>query len=304
MVDQLRPAGSVKPRRSIPVLAAIVVLMVGVAALGSFVTLRQLDTAIANDNRPRLDSARATFDLLRARALEEMRGQGRILVEDPRLKSTLNTDGIDEATVADILRDLGKLRGTGMLVVLKPEGRVLAEAGAPELRGLDLSASSVVKNAQASNETGIGSWVIGNKIIDIAISAVRFDTTVIAYLVVGQTIDQSLLKAVGTATGVGIGIAIGTDWAVASDDKLKTFTQLAQNTGAASQLFEADGTRYVANIIELEQMGQSRPRLVLVQSLATSTASFSMFRWLLWLSPLLVFIAMVLAISRSNYRAA
>lgn len=304
MVDQLRPAGSVKPRRSILVLAAIVLLMVGVAALGSYVMLRQLDTAIATDNRTRLDAARNVFDLLRARALEEMRGQGRILVEDPRLKSTLNTEGMDEATVADILRDLGKLRGSGMLVVLTPEGRVFAEAGAPELRGLDLSASGVVKKAQSSNEAGVGSWVIGNKIIDLAIIAIRFDTTVIAYLVVGQTVDQTLLKSVGTAINVGIGIAIGAEWAVASDDKLKSLTQLAQNAGTASQLFEVDGVRYVANIIELEQMGQSRPRLVLVQSLATTTATFSMLRWLLWLSPLLVFIAMVLAISRSNYRAA
>lgn len=310
-VDQLRPAGNVKPRRSIPVLVAVVVLMVGVAGLGSYVLQRQLDTAIATDNRGRLDAARGVFDLLRARALEEMRGQGRILVEDPRLKSTLNTPGIDEATVADILNDLGKLRGAGILVVLTPEGRVFAQTGAPELRGLDLSASKVVKDAQGGNAAGVGSWVIGNKIIDLAIIAVRFDTTVISYLVVGQTVDQNLLKSVGTATGVGIGIAIGADWAVASDDKLKGLTHLAQNATAASQLFEADGIRYVANIIELEQMGQSRPRLVLVQSLAATTTTFSDFRWLLWLAPsvlvfiamLLAIIAMVLASGRSNYRA-
>jgi hypothetical protein len=41
----------------------------------------------------------------------------------------------------------------------------------------------------------------------------------------------------------------------------------------------------------------------IVQSLAQTGATFSIFRWLLWLSPLLVLIGMVLAISRSNYRA-
>lgn len=304
MVDQLRPAGSVvKPRRSILMITALLVLMTGVAGLGAFVTLRQLDTAIANENRSRLEAARGVFDLLRTRALEDMRGQGRILVEDPRLKSTLATDGIDEATVADILRDLGRLRGAGMLVVLTPEGRVFAEAGAPELRGLDLSASSVVKKAQQSNEAVVGSWVIGNKIIDLSLIAIRFDTTVISYLVVGQTIDQTLLKAMGTATGVGIGIAIGAEWTVVSDDKMKAMSSLAQNATAADPLLELDGTRYVASVVDLEQMGQSRPRLVLVQSLAPTGATFSIFRWLLWLSPILVLIGMVLAISRSNYRA-
>lgn len=291
-----------KPRRSIFLVVALLILMVGVAALGSFVMLRQLDTAIAAENRGRLDAAKGVFDLLRTRSLENMRGQGRLLVEDPRLKSTLATEGIDEATVADILRDLSRLRGAGMLVVLTPEGRVFAEAGAPELRGLDLSASGVVKKAQASNDAVVGSWVIGNKIIDLSIIAIRFDTTVISYLVVGEMVDQSLLKLVGTATGVGIGIAIGAEWTAASDDKLRAMTAIAQSV-SPSQLFEQDGVRYVASVVELEQMGQSRPRLVLVQSLAPTGATFSIFKWLLWLSPVLVLIGMVLAISRSNYRA-
>ncbi len=303
MVNQLRPPSTVKPRRPVFLLIALLVLMVGVSALGAFVAIRQLDTAIAAENRTKLDGAKNVFDLLRNRALEEMRGQGRILVEDPRLKATLATQGMDEATVADILRDIGRLRGSGMLVVLTPEGRVFAEAGAQELRGLDLSASSVVKKAQTSNEAVVGSWVIGSKIIDLSIIAIRFDTTVISYLVVGQMIDQALLKSLGTATGVGAGIAIGTEWTSVSDDKLKAMTTLAQNPTAGNQLFELDGTRYVANIVELEQMGQSRPRLVLVQSLAPTGATFSIFKWLLWLSPLLVLIGMVLAISRSNYRA-
>jgi hypothetical protein len=303
MVDQLRPVGSTQPRRSIVVTIALLALMVGVAGLGSFVGLRQLDAAIAAENRGKLDAAKGVFDLLRTRALEDMRGQGRILVEDPRLKSTLATEGMDEATVADILRDLGRLRGSGMLVVLTPEGRVFAEAGAPELRGLDLSKSKVVEKAQTANEAVVGSWVIGNKVIDLSIIAIRFDTNVISYLVVGQTIDLALLKAVATATGVGAGIAIGTEWTAVSDDQLKAMTGLAKDTTAGSPLFELDGARYVANIVELEQMGQSRPRLVLVQSLAQTSATFSIFKWLLWLSPILVLIGMVLAISRSNYRA-
>jgi hypothetical protein len=301
MVDQLRPAGNAKPRRSIFIVLAMLLLMVGVAALGSFVALRQLDTAIATENRSRLDGTKSVFDLLRTRSLEDMRELGRILADDTRLRRALATE--DQATVTDSLADLAKLRGSGMLVVLSPEGRVFAEAGAPELRGLDLSASSVVKKASQSKDVVVGSWVIGNKIIDLSLTAIQFDSTVvIAYLVVGQTIDQTLLKSLGTATGVGAGIAIGAEWTAVSDDKLKAMPSLATNP-APNQLFELDGTRYVANIVELEQMGQSRPRLVLVQSLAPTGATFSIFKWLLWLSPLLVLIGMVLAISRSNYRA-
>lgn len=300
-VEQLRPAGSAQPRRSILMIGALLILMVGVAALGSFVGLRQLDTAITAENRGRLDAAKNTFDLLRTRALADMRELGRILADDTRLRSTLATN--DKATIADSLADLGKLRGAGILVVLTPEGRVLAEAGAPELRELDLSASKVVKEAKSSNEVGVGSWVIGTKIIDLSLTPILSDNAVIAYLVVGQPIDQGLIKPLASATGVAVGIAIGTDWTLVSEDKLKAMYTLAQNLTTSSAMVELEGTRYLASIVELEQMGQARPRLVLVQSLAQTSATFSIFRWLLWLSPLLVLIGMVLAISRSTYRA-
>jgi hypothetical protein len=302
-INHLQPMGGPPPKRSFVMVAALLALMVGVAGLGAVVAQRQLKAAMAAENRSRLDAAKGVFDLLRTRALEDMRGQGRILVEDPRLKSTLNTEGIDEATVADILRDLGRLRGAGMLVVLTPAGRVFAEAGAPELRGLDLSASSVVKKSQQARDAVVGSWVIGNKIFDLSITAIQFESNVIAYLVVGQTIDQALLKSLGTTTGVGVGIAIGTEFTAVSDEQMKAMTTLAQTQTAASPELDFNGTHYVANIIELEQMGQARPRLVLVQSLAHTSATFSIFKWLLWLSPVLVLIGMVLMISRSSYRA-
>ena len=301
LVDQLRPVGNAQPRRSILLTVALLILMVGVAALGSFVGMRQLNTAIAAENRGRLDAVKGVFDLLRTRALADMRELGRILADDTRLRSALATN--DKATIADSLADLGKLRGSGIFVVLTPEGRVLAEAGAPELRELDLSASKVVKEAKSSTEVVVGSWVIGNKIIDLSLTPILSDNAVIAYLVVGQTVDQGLLKPLATASGVAAGIAIGTDWTIVSEDKLKAMYSLAQNPTTSSVMVELEGTRYVANIIELEQMGQSRPRLVLVQSLAPTGVTFSIFRWLLWLSPVLVLIGMVLAISRSNYRA-
>jgi hypothetical protein len=302
MVDQLRPVGSTQPRRSIVVVVGLIALMVSVAALGSFVGLRQLDSAIAAENRGRLDGAKGVFDLLRTRALEDMRQLGRILADDTRLRRALATE--DKATVTDSLTDLGKLRGAGMFVVLTPEGRVFAEAGAPELRGLDLKESKVVKEAQKSNDVVVGSWVIGNKIIDLSLTTILSDTTVISYLVVGTTVDQALLKPLGTATGVGAGIAIGTEWTAVSDDQIKAMSALAQNPTVASSQFEFNGARYVANVVELEQMGQSRPRLVLVQSLASTGATFSIFKWLLWLSPILVLFGMVLSsISRANYRA-
>src|SRR5262249_22566505 len=113
----------------------VTVLTTGLAAVWSLVALRQLSSSIAEDSARHLERARVAFDAFRARTHDHLRGQCRILVEDPRLKSTLSTDGVDEATVADILADLGKLRRTGFLMVLSRDGRVFAETGAEPLRG-------------------------------------------------------------------------------------------------------------------------------------------------------------------------
>ena len=305
MPDPLRPA-TVNSRPPYRFIAAVIVLMVGVAGLGAHVAQRQLATALVIENRGHLEHGRAVFDLLRARGFESMRNQCRLLVEDPRLKSTLATEGIDEATVADILRDLARLRSNGLVVVLSPEGRVFAEAGASELRGLDLSASSVVKKAQSSTEAVVGSWVIGARggatVIDLSIMAIRFDTRVIAYLVVGQAVDQELLKAVAVATGTGIAIAVGNELALVSDDRLKALSELVRPTVFQDLVVESGGERYLTSLVELEQMGQARPRLAVIRALAPTEETFSIFGWMLWLSPVLVLVAIALATSRSNPR--
>jgi hypothetical protein len=277
------------------------VLSVGVAAVWSLVALHQLSASIAQESEAHLDHARRTFDLTRARRLDFLRAQARVMVEDPRLKSTLATDGVDEVTVADILGDLGKLRGTGFLIVLTPEGRVFAQAGADELRGLDLSGSSAVKKAQGTLEAVTGSWVIGGKIMDLSMMPVRFGPNPIAYLVVGQAVDQDMLNGVADETGVAVATANGPTvmlWAPPDDSTKAVFAAVVGRLdGPQSQLFDINGQGHVAAMSELEESGQARPRLVVAQSLAQTSASFTTTRWMLFAPPALVIIAVLFALT-------
>src|SRR5262245_8840296 len=190
MTEQpLRPAAPMTTRAPYRFVIALIVLLVGLASLGVLVVDRQLQLAIDADARADLDRGHDAFALVRARALDAMSGQCRVLVDDTRLRAALGTEGIDEATVADILRDLASARAAGMLVVLGVDGRVFAQANATELRNLDLSASAVVKRARAEGSS-VGSWVIGGRLIDLSIMAIRRGKDVLAYLVVGQAIDN------------------------------------------------------------------------------------------------------------------
>jgi hypothetical protein len=279
----------------------ILALTFGVAAVWSLVALHQLSSSIVQESASHLERARRTFDLTRARTLDSLRAQARVMVEDPRLKSTLSVDGIDEPTVADILGDLGKLRSTGFLMVLTPEGRVFAQAGADELRGLDLSGSSAVKKAQSTLEAVTGSWVIGGKIMDLSIMPVRFRAKPIAYLVVGTAVDQDMLNAVADQTGVVVAATTGQTIMLSAppDDQTKAVftTVVGQLEGPAPQLFNVKGETYVAALSELEESGQTRPRLVVAQPLSQLRSTFATPRWLLFIPPVLVIIAVLFALT-------
>jgi hypothetical protein len=279
----------------------VLALTFGVAAVWSLVALHQLSSSIVRESATHLERARRTFDLTRARALDSLRAQARVMVEDPRLKATLTIDGIDEVTVADILGDLGKLRSTGFLMVLSPEGRVFAQSGADELRGLDLSGSSAVKKAQSSLESVTGSWVIGGKILDLSIMPVRFGAKPIAYLVVGTAVDQDMVNAVADQTGVAVATATGQTIMLSAppDDQTKAMfaAVVGQLDSSTPQLFNVNGESYVGVMSELEQSGQSRPRLVVAQSLSQPRATFATSRWMLFIPPVLVIIAVLFALT-------
>jgi hypothetical protein len=281
----------------------IIALSVGLAAVWSVIAQRELTSSITQESATHLDRARGTFDSIRMRTLDNLRAHCRVLVEDPRLKSTLATEGVDEATVTDILGDLAKLRRTGFLMVVSLDGRVFAQAGADELRGLDLSGSSPVKKAQTSLDAVAGSWVLSAKIMDLSIMAVRFGATPIAYLVVGQEIDRETLKALSDQSGVAVASVIGEAITLTSpDDVPKTvFAAVAGQPGTTrGRLFEIDGKTYVTTISELDDSGQSRPRLILMQSLALAGASFGVMKWLIFFPPLLVLVVVLFAMTASR----
>jgi len=282
----------------------VVVLTAGLAAVWSVVALRQLTSSIAVESAEHLERARRTFDATRSRTLDNLRGYARVMVEDPRLKSTLATDGVDEVTVADILGDLSKLRRAGFLMVLSTEGRVFAQAGADELRGLDLSGSSAVKKARGTLDAVVGSWVIGGKMMDLSIMPVRFGTNPIAYLVVGLAIDQDMLNAVADQTEVAIATATGPTIVLASprDDAWKPVFAAAAGQDDSSQprAFVLNGETYVSAAAELEDSGHSRPRLILVQPLSHTTTLFVMMRWLLLIPPVLLVIAVLFAMTANR----
>jgi hypothetical protein len=302
----LNPA--VPPSRGVALTVTFVacaVAVLGLAIAWAVIARDSVTAGIRTENRAQLERARTAFEVMRKRAQDGLRTQCRVLSEDPRLKATLATDGIDEVTVADILDDLGRLRRGGFLLVLTPEARVFAQTGADELRGLDLSTSSVVQSARTSNEAVVGSWVIGRSIMDLAAIPIRSDGALIAYLMVGQAVERDVLDAVAASTGVIVAVGVGADLTLASTDDPHHRALLATIATSArhphGQLDGADGA-YVTSFVELDQT-QTRPYLVMARSLETSARSFARSYQLAWVPPVLVVLALLLSRMRSKQLA-
>jgi hypothetical protein len=289
--------------RQLYVIASLVAMTILLVAWSS-ITRRKLDAAILRSAAESLDRAHLVFDGLRARSVAGLLSQCRVLVEDPRLKASLATEGVDETTVSDILADILRLRRTGFLLVLSQDGRVFAEAGADELRGLDLSGSSVMSRVRGASDAVGGAWVIGGKLVDLAVTSVRFDQSVLAYLVVGQAVDAELVKAVDGATGVAIAVIAGPEPAPIStaDGELRAVfhSVAAEASVRAARTIDRGGERYLAAIVELEGTPQTHPRLAMVRSLSPERKLFDPVTWLLWVPYVLVVLAAALGGLRSS----
>ncbi|MEO7731601.1 MAG: hypothetical protein ABIY55_11555, partial [Kofleriaceae bacterium] len=245
--------------RSRGYLAAVIVVVVGLTAGWVYLARLQLAAAMRADDNDSFARGHALFDGVRARIQDALRAECRVLVEDPRLKATLATEGVDEATVSDVLDDLNKLRRTGFLLVLSPDGRVLAEAGARELRGLDLSASSVIKLVHGASEAVGGAWVIGGRLVDLGVAPVGFETSVLAYFVVGEAIDAPLLRLVGDGSGLAVGVIAGPEpGPLSTDDPALRAVFEAMAHDASDGVVAQGGARYATRAVDLAEVALAR----------------------------------------------
>jgi hypothetical protein len=286
---------------------AIIVLAVGLASVWTFLARDQMKTSMVAETSDHLIAARKAFDALRVSTQANLASSCRVLVEDPRLKATLATEGMDAATVADILQDLSKLRRSGFLLILSPTGRVFAQAGASELEGLDLSASAVVKAAKDADDATVGSWVLAGKVMDLSIKSIRYGESLVAYLVVGQPVDQAMLASVNAQTGVAIASALANKVGMASSNDpvlADVFTRsVAEAVGPLPRVVTSNGQRFVASVVELPETAQAH-RLILVGSLDTVAQRFRVLEWMVFIPPVLVLLAAIFVFSaiRSHRR--
>lgn len=202
----MRPSTGRQRRSPLPAVAAVVGVLLAVAwALVALQVLgAQRDAA---DTRAR-QSARALVDLLRATVRARAAADVQMLAQDPRLQATLSVPNIDDETIRDILQDLRRLNEAAIFAVLTPGGRVRVALGAPHLEGVDLSTSAVVQTALEKDSAALGTWMVEDRVAEVALSSVRAGDRVVALLAIGNRLDDAALATVARSAQVHLALVV------------------------------------------------------------------------------------------------
>jgi hypothetical protein len=239
-------------RNSLGLSAIVVVLAVAWFAIARYSILM----AAADRNQVALTAAEKVFSNHRQRMQTMLKNECQILAEDPRLKATLSTPDIDEPTIVDILKDLSKLAGKDLLAVLTPNARVKAVLGAEQFRGLDFSTSALLKSAQGAENAVSSSWVVGDKLYDVAASALRAGDRTIAYLVLGEPVDKRVLESIVEQTGAGVSLIVDNRAVIGVPDLPEykaAFEEVAPDPSTyATKSVDAGGENFVARTLSVE----------------------------------------------------
>jgi hypothetical protein len=279
--------------------SVMIAVALGLVAVWSMIALRVLSSALSRDTAERLAHAASVVEGLRKRTADDLRLASRVTAGDPRVAAALAT-GAPPGAAAAIADELARRRGAGVVVLAAPDGRVIAEAGADELRGLELIETHPLDLAQDAGDAIAAGWVIGDRIVDVGVAPVRADQAVSGYLVIGQELDRATIQSVADRTGVAIASAVDDTITLAApgDVPRSVFAGAAgRDEPIAGQRIELHGDSYVVTVFELEGPGALHPRLILARSLVQAGAPFTALRSMIYAPALLVLVAALFAMT-------
>ncbi|MCK6545172.1 hypothetical protein L6R52_04835 [Myxococcota bacterium] len=134
---------------------------------------------------------------------------GHALADDARVRSTLSVAEVDDATISDILADLGRTTSLPLLAVLDADGRVRGIAGPEELRGADLGGTSAVKRARESDGPSSGLWTLKQSAVSVTVHPVRLASGGRSYLVLGADVSKGAAERLAKTFEADVALVVG-----------------------------------------------------------------------------------------------
>jgi hypothetical protein len=224
----------------------VALFVFALALLLSWAAQRRLDAALDRFDARTLDASAKVLDDFVAQQQKHLTSTIGVLSEDARIRAMVLTP-FDQATVIDLLTDLKSTLGASVVAMLDSGGTVRAVVGAPEMEGLELGTSSLVKDALQKPSAQL--WAFANKVGVLSATPVRLDNKVRALFMLGFEIDDALLQGIHKTLGATGAVFVG-DGIVASGTKdpelepaLRAAAELPPGTYHVAQQFLAMSSR-------------------------------------------------------------
>ncbi len=224
----------------------LVLAVVGATAVATTVVL---DRAARRERSEDLVRAREGLGELldHRRVLHE--AQLNLLAEEPRLKSVVVTEGVDGATVRDVVDELRRALRCDRLIVLDGEGRVLADDGRPAWASGDPAADPLIAAALAGR-AGTAIWSGDGAAHQMIARPITVGETVHGAIAVGHEVGDALATQLARETGNAVVIALAGN--VVAVSPLRPGAPLAEPHAAAV----ARATEAADRPLQLDVAGQ------------------------------------------------
>jgi hypothetical protein len=181
-------------------------LLAGLAGGVSYVSKQQLDLFLADLDGRALERAASLLERTVEQQRTDLLSEVRVLADDTRVRASIMTAEFSEATVKDVLDDLKKASGASVLAVIDVAGKVQAVTGADGLKGVDLGASPVVK--EASERAAANVWTFPDRVLVIGVAPIRSGDRAAAFFMMGYELGAETLSSIERALGVAGAVVV------------------------------------------------------------------------------------------------
>jgi hypothetical protein len=180
-----------------------------VLSVGWFVAVRSIGNAAATTERAaKVERGAKLVSLLRHTAQDRVKTGAQVLAQDTRMQAAVGQAEMDRLTINDLLQDLQKLDPQEVFALLSPNGKVIAALGAKQMEGLNLSTSALVKTAIAQEGASTGVWLVDDRVVEVALSAIRVGERRVGLLAVGVKVEDAAMASAADAAGVNLALMI------------------------------------------------------------------------------------------------
>ena len=180
-------------------------LAMGVVVLAlillSLLSMGVLTKSFANQEITRnLQAGKSALDRFLDLRYELLRGKARSIAQTPFLKATLTIEDLDQHTAFQAVRQVYQVAETPLLVVVDSEGKLLADAEAPDAFGEGLAGFPNVEGVLRGEESS-GVWYHHGHSYLVSASPVLVGPQLVGVIVVGTRLDSSAVEEIRQITG-------------------------------------------------------------------------------------------------------